>query len=105
MQNLLDNAVKFTPKGGKILIKTSHAGQHVSVSVSDTGIGVKESDQSKIFDRYYRVNDFVEMKNSAGLGLAIVKKILALHHTSLELQSQKDAGSKFIFQLPALTKN
>jgi signal transduction histidine kinase len=45
------------------------------------------------------------MKNSAGLGLAIVKKILALHHTSLELQSQKDAGSKFIFQLPALTKN
>ena len=105
MQNLLDNAVKFTPKGGRILIKTSHAGQHISVSVSDNGIGVKESDQSKIFDRNYRVNDFVEMKNSAGLGLAIVKKILALHHTSLELQSQKDVGSKFIFQLPAFTKN
>jgi len=105
MQNLLDNAVKFTPKGGRILIKTSRAGRHISISVSDTGIGVKESDQSKIFDRYYRVNDFVEMKNSAGLGLAIVKKILALHHTSLELQSQKDAGSKFIFQLPAFTKN
>ena len=105
MQNLLDNAVKFTPKGGRILIRTSHAGPHISISVSDTGIGIKESDQSKIFDRYYRANDFVEMKNSAGLGLAIVKKILALHHTTLELQSQKDAGSKFIFQLPAFTKN
>ena len=105
MQNLLDNAVKFTPKGGRILIRTSRAGQHISVSVSDTGIGVKESDQSKIFDRYYRVNDFVDMKNSTGLGLAIVKKILELHHTSLELQSQKDAGSKFTFQLPAFAKN
>ena len=88
-----------------IHINTSHDGQHISVSVSDNGIGIKESDQSKIFDRYYRVNDFVEIKNSAGLGLAIVKKILALHHTSLELHSQKDAGSKFIFQLPAFTNN
>jgi signal transduction histidine kinase len=105
MQNLLDNAVKFTPRGGKIIIKTSQADHHISVSVSDTGIGVKESDQSKIFERYYRANDFVDLKNSTGLGLAIVKKILDLHHSSLQLQSQKDAGSKFTFQLPAYAKN
>lgn len=105
MQNLLDNAVKFTPRGGKIIIKTSQADHHISVSVSDTGIGVKESDQSKIFERYYRANDFVDLKNSTGLGLAIVKKILDLHHSSLQLQSQKNTGSKFTFQLPAYVKN
>jgi len=105
MQNLLDNAVKFTPKGGSILIKTNQSGQYVSVSISDTGVGVPETDQSKIFDRYYRVNDFVEIKNSAGLGLAIVKKILDLHQTSLHLQSYENAGSSFSFQLPAYTKN
>jgi len=66
---------------------------------------VPETDQSKIFDRYYRVNDFVEIKNSAGLGLAIVKKILDLHQTSLHLQSYENAGSSFSFQLPAYTKN
>ncbi|MEO6613094.1 MAG: ATP-binding protein [Chitinophagaceae bacterium] len=104
MQNLLDNAVKFTPQGGRIIVKTSQVGQHIAVSVSDTGIGVKESDQSKIFDRYYRGNDFVDLKNSTGLGLAIVKKILELHHSSLQLQSQKDIGSEFTFELPAYRK-
>ena len=105
MQNLLDNAVKFTPKGGSILIKTNQSGHYVSISVSDTGVGVPESDQSKIFDRYYRVNDFVELKNSTGLGLAIVKKILDLHQTSLHLQSRENAGSNFTFQLPAYRIN
>jgi len=105
MQNLLDNAIKFTPKGGIIFVETNQSGHRISVSVSDTGIGVKESDQAKIFDRYYRGHDFVDLKNSTGLGLAIVKKILELHQTTLQLQSETDRGSKFSFKLPAYTKN
>lgn len=105
MQNLIDNAVKFTPTGGDIVIKTSQEGHKISVSVCDTGIGIKESEQSKIFDRYYKGNDFVDLKNSTGLGLAIVKKILELHQSSLYLQSQNNAGSQFTFELPAYTKN
>ena len=105
MQNLLDNAIKFTPQGGSIFVETNQSGHQISVSVSDTGIGVKESDQSKIFERYYRGHDFVDLKNSTGLGLAIVKKILELHQSTLQLQSQKDRGSKFSFELPAYTKN
>lgn len=102
MQNLLDNALKFTPSGGRIHIKTNHDNRYVSVSVMDTGAGVRETDQSKIFDRYYRANDFVDLKNSTGLGLAIVKKILDLHNTSLQLQSRRNEGSNFTFQLPSL---
>jgi signal transduction histidine kinase len=101
MQNLLDNALKFTPKGGSIHVKTGHVNQFVSVSVADTGKGVPENDQSKIFDRYYRGTDFVELKNSTGLGLAIVKKILDLHNTTLHLQSRQNEGSNFSFQLPS----
>jgi signal transduction histidine kinase len=103
MQNLLDNALKFTPSGGRIHIKTNQANHYVSVSVTDTGVGVLESDQSKIFDRYYRANDFVDLKNNTGLGLAIVKKILDLHNTTLQLQSRKNEGSNFTFQLPSLS--
>ncbi|HET7897093.1 MAG TPA: HAMP domain-containing sensor histidine kinase, partial [Flavisolibacter sp.] len=102
MQNLLDNALKFTPAGGRIHIKTNGDQQYVSVSVMDTGVGVLENEQSKIFDRYYRGNDFVDLKNNTGLGLAIVKKILDLHNTTLQLQSRKNEGSQFTFQLPSL---
>lgn len=105
MQNLLDNALKYTPPGGRILIKTNHDNRSVSVSVMDTGVGVLETDQSKIFDRYYRANDFVDLKNSTGLGLAIAKKILALHNTTLQLQSRINEGSNFTFQLPSLPSN
>ena len=100
MQNLIDNALKFTPDGGKITIKTLTNNNVVEVSVTDTGIGVPEKEREQIFARYYRANNFTDLKNSTGLGLAIVKKILDLHASSLELFSKENAGSTFVFQLP-----
>jgi signal transduction histidine kinase len=101
LQNLIDNALKYTPEGGEILIRTFHpdAG-HVEVAISDTGIGIPENEREQIFARYFKANNFTDLKNSTGLGLAIVKKILDLHNSSLELTSKVEEGSTFAFQLP-----
>ncbi len=101
MQNLIDNAMKFTPQGGKITIKTTKSSNSkVEVTVSDTGIGIPEDEREQIFARYYRANNFTDLKNSTGLGLAIAKKILDLHNSTLDLKSKEHEGSSFNFKLP-----
>ena len=100
MQNLIDNAMKFTPEGGKIIIKTSKNEGDVEVTVADNGIGIPEDEREQIFGRYYKANNFTDLKNSTGLGLAIIKKILDLHDSSLDLITKVDTGSSFIFKLP-----
>ena len=104
MQNLIDNALKFTPTGGRIVIQTSEATRGIKVSVSDTGIGVAEEEKELIFGRYFKGHHF-KYKNSTGLGLAIAKKILDLHDTSLELNSRLDEGTCFAFELPLYGNN
>ncbi|MEO5572652.1 MAG: HAMP domain-containing sensor histidine kinase [Bacteroidia bacterium] len=105
MQNLIDNAMKFTPAGGKIIIKTCKSEHDVEVTVADTGIGIPENEREQIFGRYYKANNFTDLKNSTGLGLAIVKKILDLHHSTLDLQTKVNTGSSFIFRLPVYQSN
>ncbi|MEP7170379.1 MAG: ATP-binding protein, partial [Bacteroidota bacterium] len=105
LQNLIDNAMKFTPEGGKIIIKTFKNEADVEVIVTDTGIGVPEDEREQIFGRYYKANNFTDLKNSTGLGLAIVKKILDLHDSSLDLQTKVNKGSSFIFRLPVYHSN
>ena len=106
MQNLIDNAMKFTPEGGKILISTNTENDtDIKISVTDTGIGIPENQREQIFGRYYTANSFSELKNSTGLGLAIAKKILDLHNSSLELISRENEGSSFIFRLGLYRKN
>lgn len=106
MQNLIDNAMKFTPDGGKIIIETSKKGDgNVEITVSDNGIGIPENEREQIFARYYKANNFTDLKNSTGLGLAIAKKILDLHNSPLDLVSKENAGSSFIFRLPVYQRN
>ena len=100
MQNLIDNAIRFTPEGGSIIIKTNERDDHVEITVEDTGAGIPENEQEKIFGRYYRGNNFTDLKNNTGLGLAIIKKILDLHDSSLDLTTTVNKGSSFIFRLP-----
>jgi signal transduction histidine kinase len=103
MQNLIDNALKFTPSGGKIEIKTiKSADNNIEISVTDNGIGIPENDREQIFARYYKANNFTDLKNSTGLGLAIAKKILDLHQSTLDLVSAENAGSSFIFKLKCI---
>jgi signal transduction histidine kinase len=103
MQNLIDNALRFTPSGGKIEIKTiKSTDNNIEISVTDNGIGIPENDREQIFARYYKANNFTDLKNSTGLGLAIAKKILDLHQSTLDLVSEENTGSSFIFKLKCI---
>jgi signal transduction histidine kinase len=104
MQNLMDNAIRFTPNGGKVLIKTKSSNSKVEVTVADSGVGIAEDDREKIFGRYHKAGTSGNFKNSTGLGLAIVKKILDLHQCSLFIHDNLPEGAAFVFYLPVYKK-
>ncbi len=98
-QNLLDNALKFTPQGGHVTIELQARARSVEIAVVDSGKGISEKDQSLIFDRYKKAEPQSPLA-AAGLGLAIVKKILELHQASIKVENRPNAGAVFQFQLP-----
>lgn len=101
IQNLMDNALKFTPPGGKVSISLSEKDKSVEVRVSDTGPGIDEKEQAAIFERYRQSAPSDKKAKGAGLGLAIVRKILELHDATIGVQSKLNEGTAFMFQLPA----
>ncbi|HET90155.1 MAG TPA: GAF domain-containing sensor histidine kinase [Chloroflexi bacterium] len=99
--NLLGNAIKFSPDGGKIGVTVKDAGNMVQASVSDQGIGIPQDEQSRIFERFYQINGSARRRfGGAGLGLAIVKRILEAHDGKVWVESQVGAGSTFYFTVP-----
>ena len=102
--NLLDNALKFTPSGGRIVLSAALAGGQVEVSVADSGTGIPAHDMPRLFDRHYQRRDSVAPATSdegKGLGLAIVKRIVELHHGSVAVASTVGAGTTVTIRLPA----
>jgi two-component system, OmpR family, phosphate regulon sensor histidine kinase PhoR len=99
--NLLANAMNYTPVGGKVTVKVKQDDRHWMVQVIDTGIGIPERDQPRIFERFYRV-DKARSRNSGGtgLGLAIVKHLVELHHGEIEVESTVGQGSVFTVRFP-----
>lgn len=100
IQNLLDNALKFTPEGGMITLMLSHTKNNVEVTVKDTGLGISEQEQKFIFERYRKAKTPTKDNFGAGLGLAIVKKILDIHNASIKVISKPNHGAAFQFTLP-----
>jgi len=101
LENLIRNALKFTPTGGKISIRLENKPGAIAVAIEDTGCGIAEEDLEHVFDRFYRAeNSTQEGTNNAGLGLAIVRKILDLHGSRITVSSQVDQGTCFAFDLP-----
>jgi signal transduction histidine kinase len=97
--NLLDNAIKYTPPGGRITVSVEGVGDSVILIVNDTGIGIAPENLPHIFDRFYRVaTDRGEV--GAGLGLAIVRSICTAHGGSVAADSRPDYGSSFRVTLP-----
>ncbi len=96
LDNLIQNAITYTPEGGTITLITRIQGDYVSVEVSDTGIGISEQDLPYIFDHFFRA-DRSRTMNSAGmgLGLAIVKRIVEMHGGTVEVHSSVGQGSTF----------
>ncbi len=101
LENLVRNAIRFTPAGGEIVLSIAERPEAVSVAVSDTGIGIPENELGRIFDRFYRAEQGEEaLSDSSGLGLAIVKRILDLHESRIAVTSRLNAGTRFEFELP-----
>lgn len=101
LENLVRNAIKFTPEGGEITISIDERPAALAVAVTDNGPGIPQQDLPRIFDRFYRSVQGEEARSdSAGLGLAIVKRILDLHDSRITVSSKLDAGTKFEFELP-----
>lgn len=101
LENLIENALRYTQAGGSIVVNLASSLDHVTVEVSDTGCGIEAQHLERIFDRFYRTEKSRhDASDSAGLGLAIVKRILELHHTEITVNSAPGQGTTFSFQLP-----
>jgi signal transduction histidine kinase len=99
--NLITNALHYTPAGGAVTVILDRDEHFALVHVHDTGIGIAPAEQSRIFDRFYRINsDRSRHTGGAGLGLAIVKAIVQSHHGSIRVESQLSRGSTFTVRLP-----
>ena len=99
--NLIDNAIKYTPQGGTIMVRLAQNGMYVSFSVKDTGIGMKAEELDKAFDEFYRIKneDTLDIPGT-GLGLSLVKRLVDLHQGQIEAESTPGAGSVFTVKIP-----
>jgi len=101
LQNLLDNAIQYTLPGGQIMLSAEAGEDEVILTVSDTGIGIPQADQPRIFERFYRV-DVARSREAGGtgLGLAIAKHLVEVHGGRLWVDSEVGQGSQFHFSVP-----
>lgn len=99
--NLVDNAVKYTPAGGRVDVEVAEKGRDVVVWVRDTGIGIPPDDIDRVFERFYRVDKArSRAQGGTGLGLSIVKHIVDIHGGTVGVNSRPGKGSEFFFTLP-----
>lgn len=103
--NLINNAIRYTPEGGTITLSSENLQSRARVRVSDTGIGIPQSELEKIFNRFYRVDKARSREmGGSGLGLSIARRVVDLHHGSISVQSEEGKGSTFEVILP-MNKN
>ncbi len=101
MFNLLSNAVKFTPDGGSVFVKAKIDGDLIEISVSDTGIGIKQEDMGKLFQSFWQLESTLTRNyEGTGLGLALTKRLVELHGGSIRAESEYGKWSRFTFVIP-----
>ena len=101
LENLLENGLRHTPAGGSISVGVDVDSGNIVVQVKDTGCGIPADDVPRIFERFYQQDKNRSGSNSAGLGLAIVKRILELHGSVINVNSEPERGTTFSFRIPA----
>ncbi len=99
LQNLLHNAIKFTPEEGRIEVSSDAEGDEVVIAVADTGVGIAAEDIEQIFERFYKANR-VRSDEGTGLGLAIARHIILGHGGRIWVESEPGQGATFLFTLP-----
>ncbi|MBI4061119.1 MAG: HAMP domain-containing histidine kinase [Elusimicrobia bacterium] len=103
LTNLISNAIKFTPAGGRVSVKVAREADHVVCSVEDSGVGIAAPDLKLIFAPFMRVPNSMHA-NGTGLGLAISKKIVEMHGGRIAVESSAGRGSRFYFELPLASR-
>ncbi len=96
--NLLSNAMKYTPVGGRLALKVEGNKEELRFEIADTGPGIPAKQREKIFDKFTRIT--AEKQEGTGLGLPIVKEIVELHKGKIWVESDPGQGSRFIFTIP-----
>lgn len=103
--NLLTNAIKFTPEGGKVTLNAICNDQNLEVAISDTGIGIAKENQEAVFEEFIQVNSTAtKSQEGTGLGLAIVRRLIEMHGGQIYLVSELGKGSTFSFHIPVVRK-
>ena len=101
LSNLISNAIKYSPRGGEIALSGRFVDDQVFIAVTDQGIGIPAGEQSRIFDRFYRVESPLKRRTQgAGLGLYLVKSVVEAHGGRIWVESNEGQGSTFVFTLP-----
>ncbi len=100
IENLVSNALKFTPAGGEVTVITRSDDEHVLIEVRDTGIGIEHADLERIFEKFYRTRRASAFARGTGLGLSIARSIVELHGGRLYAQSDGEHGTTMIIELP-----
>jgi len=101
LENLIENAIKYTPNGGEVTLSISQHAEQLMTQIKDTGLGIPDGDLPHIFERFYRVDKSRQTEQEGtGLGLAISKRILQLHNSVINVNSEFEKGTEFSFSLP-----
>lgn len=101
LNNLLTNAIKYSPEGGEVILGCENLGDSVKIYVQDQGVGIKPEDQKHLSERFYRAeDDKLKMVSGFGLGLYLVSEILRHHGSNIKVESEENVGSTFYFYLP-----
>src|SRR5262245_27480338 len=101
MRNFINNSIKFTPAGGRVFVDLHLQEGHVQFRIADSGPGISEADQARIFERFFKADKSRDRsRGGSGLGLAIAKKIVELHQGAISVRSELGAGATFTVLLP-----
>jgi PAS domain S-box-containing protein len=102
VQNILDNAIRYTSLGGKVTVSIKHAKKEIEVSIKDSGVGIPKDQQERVFTKFFRAANVMRMETEgSGLGLFITKNIIEAHSGRIWFESEEGKGSTFWFTLPA----
>jgi len=104
VNELINNAIKYTPEFGVIEVSLSQEESQIKFSVKDNGIGMTQEDCNKIFERFYRVDAAKSIAKGSGLGLFIVKELVEMHGGTIHVDSQPNKGTTFTIILPAISR-
>ncbi|KKG10829.1 hypothetical protein EO98_03120 [Methanosarcina sp. 2.H.T.1A.6] len=106
LYNLVDNAIKFTPEGGHVIVDARVWEDGVKITIKDTGVGISEEETRKVFQPFTQLeNSELEKQVGTGLGLFLVKKFVEMHACRIWVESEFGEGSKFIFTIPLNSNN